>query len=149
ARYHRFARALREHEGWAAALRGTFGTDTVAFLQEHRLVEAEPMDLGALAEAVAGATTATASLTVEAVDREGAGGRPRWVLARPGGAPPVVTPLAVFRTREIGGLRSARARLREIVGEPPFRVARGAQSREASTYDGLKNVILELCRSGI
>ncbi|MEW6581384.1 MAG: DNA topoisomerase (ATP-hydrolyzing) subunit B [Actinomycetota bacterium] len=149
ARYHRYARALREHDGWAAALRAGFGSDTVAFLQEHRLVEAQPDDLAALAEAVAAATTATSTLTVEAVDRDAEAVRARSVRARTGEARTVLIPLAIYRTREIAGLRTARERLRDLVGEPPFRITRGSRAREPLTFEGLKSSILELCREGI
>ena len=42
ARYQRFQRALKEHEAWAGNLRGTFGSETMDFLQVHGLIEAEP-----------------------------------------------------------------------------------------------------------
>ena len=53
ARYQRFQRALKEHEAWAGNLRGTFGSETMDFLQVHGLIEAEPLDLDELAAAVA------------------------------------------------------------------------------------------------
>ncbi len=48
ARYQRFQRVLKEHEAWAGNLRGTFGSETMDFLQMHGLVEADPADLDAL-----------------------------------------------------------------------------------------------------
>jgi DNA gyrase subunit B len=71
------------------------------------------------------------------------------VQARTGEARTVTIPLAIFRTRELHGLRGARAKLREQVGVPPFRLARGSRVRTPVTYDALRTAVLELCREGV
>jgi len=149
AKYQRYSRALREHDGWAAALRAAFGGEMVSFLQEHGLVEAQPADLDALAEAVAGATTGASTLSVEAIDSGSQEVRARSVHARTGESHTVTIPLAIFQARELAGLRSARERLREMVGDPPFALARGARRREPATFEALKAAVLDLCREGI
>ena len=90
-----------------------------------------------------------AALTVEGVDPDGAGLTARSVQARTGEARTVRIPLEVYRSRELAGLRGARARLRELVGTPPFRVTRGSRSRAAATYDALRTAVLDLCREGV
>ena len=149
ARYQRFQRALKEHEAWAGNLRATYGTGTIEFLQGHGLVEAEPADIEELGAAVDAASDERATLTVEGVDPDGAGLTARSVQARTGEARTVRIPLEVYRSRELAGLRGARARLRELVGTPPFRVTRGARSRAAATYDALRTAVLDLCREGV
>ena len=149
ARYQRFQRALKEHEAWAGNLRATYGTGTMEFLQGHGLVEAEPADVEELGAAVDAASDDRATLTVEGVDSDGTGLMARSVLARTGEARTVRIPLEVYRSRELAGLRGARARLRELVGTPPFRVTRGARSRAAATYDALRTAVLDLCREGV
>jgi DNA gyrase subunit B len=149
ARYQRFSRALKEHEAWAGNLRGTFGSGTVDFLQAHGLVEAEPADIEDLGRAVDAASDERSALTVESVDPAGDGLLARSVQARTGEARTVRIPLEIYRTRELAGLRGARARLRELVGTPPFRISRGARSRTPASYDGLRTAVLELCREGV
>ena len=149
ARYQRFQRALKEHEAWGGNLRGTFGAGTIEFLQAHGLVEAEPADVEDLGRAVDAASDERAELTVEGVDPDGQGLLARSVRTRTGEARTVRIPLEIYRTRELAGLRGARARLRELVGTPPFRVTRGARSRTAATYDALRTAVLELCREGV
>ena len=73
----------------------------------------------------------------------------RSVETRTGEARTVTIPLEVFRTRELAGLRGARAKLRDQVGAPPFRLARGARSRTPATYEALRLAVLELCREGV
>ena len=151
ARYQRFQRALKEHEAWAGNLRATYGSDVIDFLQVHNLVEAEPGDdLDALAAAVAAASDQRATLTVEGVDPAAGEVLARSVLdARTGEARTVAIPLAVLASRELSGLRGARARLRDQVGTPPFRLTRGSRSRTPVSYEALRIAVLELCREGV
>ncbi|MGD9570508.1 MAG: DNA topoisomerase (ATP-hydrolyzing) subunit B [Thermoleophilia bacterium] len=149
ARYQRFQRALKEHEAWAGNLRATFGGATIDFLQEHGLVEAEPADIEALGQAIDAASGERATLTVEGVDEEAGTMLARSVEARTGEARTVTIPLEVFRTRELAGLRGARAKLRDQIGTAPFRLSRGARSRTPATYDALRLAVLELCREGV
>jgi DNA gyrase subunit B len=149
ARYQRFQRALKEHEAWAGNLRASHGAETITFLQAHGLVEADPVDLDELAAAVTAASDEHATLTVEGVDPGAGEVLARSVQARTGEARTVTIPLSLFRTRELAGLRGARAKLRDQVGTPPFRIARGARSRTAAGYEPLRTAVLELCREGV
>jgi DNA gyrase subunit B len=150
ARFQRYTRALREHDGWASALRGRFGGQLADFLQTYGLVDLAPRDLDDLAVQIAAATTPGTRLSVEeGLDRAGQSLRARAVHAHTGEARTITVPLAIFAARELERLREARGRLRELVGDPPFTVERGAKSRTAATYDALRGVVLELCREGI
>ncbi len=149
ARYQRFQRALKEHEAWAGNLRATYGAGLMEFLQAHGLVEADPADIEDLGKAVNAASDERAGLTVEGVEADASGLTARSVQSRTGEARTVGIPLEIYRTRELAGLRGARARLRELVGTPPFRVTRGARSRSAATYDALRTAVLDLCREGV
>jgi DNA gyrase subunit B len=149
ARYQRFQRALKEHEAWAGNLRATYGAALIEFLQAHGLVEAEPADIEDLGRAVDAASDERAGLTVEGVDPDATALTARSVLARTGEARTVRVPLEIFRSRELAGLRGARARLRELVGTPPFRLSRGARSRTPGSYDALRTAVLDLCREGV
>ena len=148
-RYQRFQRALKEHEAWAGNLRATYGGATIEFLQEHGLVEAEPVDIEALGSAIDAASSDRATLSVEGVNVEAGTMLARSVEVRTGEARTVTIPLQVFRSRELAGLRGARAKLRDQVGTPPFRLVRGARSRAPGTYEALRLSVLELCREGV
>ena len=149
ARYQRFQRALKEHEAWAGNLRGTFGSETMDFLQVHGLVEADPVDLDELSAVVVAASDERATLTVEGVDAGAQEILARSVQARTGEARTVTIPLEIYRTRELAGLRGARTKLRDQVGTAPFRISRGARSRTATSYEALRQSVLELCREGV
>jgi DNA gyrase subunit B len=149
ARYQRFQRVLKEHEAWAGNLRGTFGGALIEFVQSNGLVSAEPADLDALADAIRSAGSDRAALTVGGIDRDAETVSARSIQARTGEARTVAIPLALFRSREMGGLRNALARLVDLVGVAPFRIVRGSRSRSADTYEALRTGVLDLCREGV
>jgi DNA gyrase subunit B len=148
-RFTRYSRALREHDGWAAALRAAHGVVLIEFIQAHGLVEARPQTLQELEQAVREASSDRAELAVVDVDAAAGTVRARSVRVRTGEAQTVVIPLSLFESRELRGLRDTRERLRDLVGDPPFKLNRGARTREAATYEGLRSAVLELCREGI
>jgi DNA gyrase subunit B len=149
ARYQRFQRALKEHEAWSGNLRANFGAATLEFLQAHGLVEADATGLDSLAAAITAASDERATLTVEGVDADAGRLLARSVQTSTGEARTVTIPLEVFRTRELAGLRGARAKLSEQVGVAPFRLARGSRTRTPATYEALRQQVLELCREGV
>jgi len=106
-------------------------------------------DLDALGAAIAGASDERATLTLEGVDVAAQEVLARSVQVGTGEARTVTIPLELFRTRELAGLRGARAKLREQVGTPPFRITRGSRTRSAPSYEALRAAVLDLCREGV
>jgi DNA gyrase subunit B len=149
ARYQRFQRVLKEHEAWSGNLRGTFGSGLMEFLQANDLVAAQPTTLEELADAVRAAANDRVGLSVEGIDAEAETVSARSIQARTGEARTVTIPLALYRTREMTGLRNARGRLIEQVGNAPFRITRGARTRTADDYEALRAGVLDLCREGV
>ena len=149
ARFQRYARVLREHDGWSAALRATYGNELLEFIQVHGLVEVEPADLKALEAAVLAAPGEMAELSVLDTDAAARSLRARSVDARTGEARTVAIPMALFEAPELASFRNARGKLRELVGDAPFVVTRGSRRREAATYDALRVAIMDLAREGI
>jgi DNA gyrase subunit B len=119
------------------------------FLQANGLVAAQPTTLDELADAVRAASNDRVGLGVEGIDTEAETVSARSVQARTGEARTVAIPLALYRTREMTGLRNARGRLIEQVGNAPFRISRGARSRTADDYEALRAAVLDLCREGV
>jgi len=149
AKYSRFVKAHREHSGWSSALRGHYGADVVDFVQRHGLAETSPTTLDELIAAIDEADSTGYEVTV--VDTDTAGGtlQARSTDTDTSEARTVTLPAELFATREMNGLRKARARLNEIVGEPTFVLERGTKRREAETYEELRYHLLDLCRDGV
>lgn len=148
-RFQRYQRLLREHDGWASALRAANAPGVIDFLQITGLIDKDVTDLDFLAAVVPEATTPSSTLSVVSIDTENGIVNARSVETRTGEARTAAIPLAVFQTRELTKLRQVRASLREQVGDGPFVVRRGARSREALTFESLATVILDLTREGI
>ena len=149
ARFQRYGRALREHDGWSGALRANYGNELIDFVQAYGLVEAEPADVRALVEVVEAASSDSATLSVIGTDHGARVVRARSIQTRTGEARTVNIPMALFDGRELASFRGARAKLRDVVGEAPFEVLRGSRRREAPTYDALRGQVMELAREGI
>ncbi|MDA2953219.1 MAG: DNA topoisomerase (ATP-hydrolyzing) subunit B [Actinomycetota bacterium] len=149
ARFQRYGRALREHDGWSGSLRANYGNELIDFVQAYGLVEAEPTDVRALVTVVEGASSDSATLSVIGTDHGARVVRARSIQTRTGEARTVTIPMALFDARELASFRGARAKLRDVVGEAPFEVLRGSRRREAPTYDALRGQVMELAREGI
>jgi DNA gyrase subunit B len=61
----------------------------------------------------------------------------------------VVIPAELLASPVYAKLRTAYARLREIVGPPAFDIALGKKTRHAETYEDLRAQVLELAKEGI
>jgi DNA gyrase subunit B len=149
ARFQRLTKALREHDGWQAALAGSLGGETVHFMGAHGLIELEPGSLTDLRGMVDGLEGDVADLHVLDEDAAAETLRVRSIRRKTGEARTVTIPLAAYRGKELPALRRARETLRSVVGSPAFRVRRGARERMAEDYGALRGAILELCREGI
>jgi len=146
--FQRLQRVLREHEAWVSVVRGTYGVAAGDFVQAHGLVGLTPTTLPDLAESVVAASDDRYRLEAD-VDVDGQVVAARAVRIRTGEASSARLSLEMFASRGMTQLAAARSRLHELVGHPPFEIARGARVREATTYDTLRTAVLELCREGI
>jgi DNA gyrase subunit B len=147
ARYMRFSRALHEYEGWVSRLRADFGPAAANFVTAHRLVET---DASATAE-VEGALASLApnGYEVAVVETTDDGARVRVVERETSAATHVVVPAELLASPVYANLRKTYARLTEIVGPPPFTIALGKKTREAETFEELRDAALELGKEGI
>ncbi|HKA26823.1 MAG TPA: DNA topoisomerase (ATP-hydrolyzing) subunit B [Gaiellaceae bacterium] len=147
ARYHRFARALNEFEGWASRLRADFGSAPANFVVDHRLVETETEGLGDLAETLK--TVAENGHELSLVDDTPEGVRIKIVERETSAASHITLPADLFASPVYGGLQKTYARLVEIVGAPPFKLFLGKKERGAETFEQLRHEALDLAKEGI
>jgi DNA gyrase subunit B len=147
ARYHRFTRALNEFEGWASRLRADFGSAPANFVIEHRLVETDTDGLGDLAESLKAVGENGHELSL--VEQTPEGMRIKVIERETSAASHVTLPAELFASPVYEGLRKTYARLVEMVGAPPFKLALGKKERTAETYEQLRHEALELAKEGI
>jgi DNA gyrase subunit B len=146
-RYRRFSRTLTEYLGWVARLRSDFGPQVSDFVIQHGLVETE-------AETVADAATAIAVYEQNGFGLEAkANGESLLVQVVELGTNAtmnVVVPGEMLASPIYGHVRTAHARLAEIVGGlPPFNLRLGKESEYALTFEALREAALGLAKTGI
>jgi DNA gyrase subunit B len=145
ARYGRFVRVLHEFDGWVSRLRADFGPAAANFVVDHRLVEADSgLDV---AGALAGLEPNGFEFAVLEVDGDGT--HVRVIERETGAAASVVVPTELLASPIYANVRLTYARLAEIVGQPPFRIAFGKKTRRSETFAELREYVLELAKEGI
>jgi DNA gyrase subunit B len=146
ARYKRVAAALAEFEGYASRLRADYGAPTVNFLIEHRLIEAS--EAGSDLE-LALSSVDLDGYELDVVDKDDESFRVKIVEKETSAAKHVTVPAELLASGHYAQLASRYAKLRELVGSPPFRIALGKKSREADTFEQLRHRALDLAKDGI
>jgi DNA gyrase subunit B len=147
ARYARFARTLTEYQGWAARLRADFGPEAADFVLAHRLVETEA---STPAEAVTAIDAAAANGYTLQPEAGAEALRIQVIEIETSAMQNIVVPAELFGSPIYDRVRKTYARLAEIVGGlPPFAMKHGKQSREALTFEELRDGAIALAKSGL
>jgi DNA gyrase subunit B len=147
ARYQRFSRTLHEYEGWISRLRADFGNAAATFVTSHGLVETDAAATGEVEGAIAGLTPNGYEFTVVETTEDGV--RVRVIERETSAATHVVVPADLLASPVYANLRKTHARLVEIAGPPPFKLELGKKTREAETFEGLRDETLDLAKEGI
>ena len=146
ARWSRLVRELGHLEAWAAKLEVEFGP-AARFAISHRLVEAEmeqSVDARSLIESLPrnGYELSVAAELGELV-------RVKVVETETSTAHHVELPTAMLTSPTYGSVRAAYAKVGEIAGLPPFRIAFGSKSAKAQTFEQLRAGSLDLAKEGM
>jgi DNA gyrase subunit B len=149
ARWQRFNRRLKEHEGWADSLQAEFGHDVVRFLDESRILDEGAASLDAVKKLLQGKGSDDDIFDTEVLDEGASGIQVRAVHRRDGLARAFELPADLFKSNDYRRLVDSHAELLKQVGTPPFKVAFGDKSREADSFAELRVEVLALARGGI
>ena len=150
-RWKRFARLLKQYEGWASALRAAHGHGVVAFMQQARMLEEHITDVPSLLGHVA--------------DSEGNGDghsyqlrlveeRPeelviRTVESKTGLATTHHVRRAALEANEYRRLADVHRDLDALTGTPPFRITLGDNTTDAGSFEELHDQVLTIAQKGI
>jgi DNA gyrase subunit B len=145
-RWGRLTRALHEFEGWSGRLRSDFGA-AADFVVAHRLVETDAAAPADVERALAGLDADGYEVAVVTSD---AGGFDVKVVERETSAAEHTTvPAELLASRTYGKVRESYARLRDIVGAPPFALRLRKKEETAATFTELRDKALELAKEGM
>jgi DNA gyrase subunit B len=149
ARWQRFGRLLKQYEGWASALRGGFGNETVTFIAESGILDEQIHDPASLVKLMSKAETNGKPFTTEVVS-EGEGEIVvRSVENRSGLARTYRVKHALLAAHEYRQMVRMHEQLVSLAGTPPFTISLGEHHAEALTFGQLRDEVLGLARRGV
>ena len=151
ARWTRLTRLLKQYEGWASALRTAHGHGVVSFLQQARLLEEQITSVDALLRHLSqnGKNGGGEAYSLELITEDGEEIVVRTIEAKTGLATTHRVLRAALDAHEYRKLAEVHRELAELVGTPPFQIQLGETTREAATFDELREAILEISQKGI
>jgi DNA gyrase subunit B len=149
ARWQRFNRRLKEHEGWADSLQADFGHELVRFLDESEVLDQGVASLGGVKKLLSGKAGAVEPFDTEIVSESGEGILVRATHRRDGLARTYELSGALFESHDYRRLVESHAELLKQVGRPPFQVSLGDKRRTAESFAELRRCVLDLARHGV
>jgi DNA gyrase subunit B len=149
ARWQRFNRRLKEHEGWADSLQADFGHEVVRFLAESQILDEGTATIAGARKLLGGKAADTDIFETEVTEESDAGIRVRAIHRRDGLARTFDLAAALFKSNDYRRLVESHAELLKQVGPPPFQVSLGQKRREANSFTALRQSVLELARQGV
>jgi DNA gyrase subunit B len=148
-RWKRFSRLLKQYEGWAAALRTAHGHGIVTFAQHARLLEEGITDVEGLLRHIKKEAQNGDAHSIELIAKHDDEIVLRTIELRSGLAGTHHVRRAALDANEYHRLADVHGDLVALAGTPPFQVRLGDQSREATTFEDLRQTILAVAQKGI
>ena len=148
-RWKRFKRLLKQYEGWASALRAAHGHGVIAFLEQARLLDGRVSDVDSLLRHIAGHGQNGEAYAVELVSQDDHEVIIRTIEAKTGLATTHHIPRATLEAEEYHRLADVHRELVALTGTPPFNVRLGETTRDALTFEELREAILAVAQRGI
>jgi DNA gyrase subunit B len=149
ARWKRFTRLLKQYEGWGAALRGAHGQGVVNFLQQARLLEEQVHDVDALLRLIGRNGDDGHAYTTQLVRETETEIVVRTIETKTGLATTHHVRRSSLEAEEYHRLADVHRDLVALIGTPPFIVALGETSRDAISFEELRDAILAVAQKGI
>ena len=144
ARWKRFTGALAEFEGWSARLRADFGHQAADLVISHRLVELDAFTPADVEKALH--ELPSNGYILSSLERDDQGLRIKVVEEATSAAQTIALSVELLSSPIYANLRKAYARLVEVVGPPPFKLALGKKTAEAQTLTELRSASLDLAK---
>ncbi len=148
ARWQRLGRLLNQYEGWASALRRSYGHDAVMFVEESGILDDRVADDAALLRFVAAEQNGHPFVT-EIVAQDDGEIVLRSVEHKTGLARKHELRRDMFDSDEYRQLLRVHEHLVSTAGTPAFTISLGDHQSDALTFGALRREVLELARRGV
>jgi DNA gyrase subunit B len=148
-RWQDLTRHYKAFEGWLSTLRAEFGHEVIDFISESHLLESQAKTMAAAAKVFKAKDPKDRPYITDLVKQDRDGLVVKGTHRRTGLAREHRMRKELFDDNAYAQLIDAHAKLRELVGEPPFVVALGEKEGEADSFSELRRKVLELAREGV
>jgi DNA gyrase subunit B len=148
ARWQKLSRLLRQYDGWASALRASYGHDQLRFVEESGILDEQIDDPAALVKLM-GASTNGHPYDTEVLSQDPDRIVIRAVETDTGLARTLRLPNALLDAPEYQHLLQVHEQLVATAGTPPFSISLGDHAATALTFLGLREHVLALARRGV
>ena len=149
ARWQRFGRLLKQYEGWASALRGGFGPEPVAFIEESGILDEQISDADALLKLMSKASANGHPFSTEVLSSDELEIVVRAIEAETGLARTHRLRRSMLDAHEYVQLLRVHEQLVSTAGTPPFNLTLGDRTARALTFGALREEVLHLARRGV
>ena len=149
ARWQRFNRRLKEHEGWSESLQAEVGHEMVRFLGESQILDQGASTVAGLKALLNDDKAPDRSFETEILSESDDRIEVKAVHRRDGLARTFDFSPAMFESQDYRRLVESHAELLKQVGHPPFKLSLGDKRREADSFAELRRMVLELARLGV
>jgi DNA gyrase subunit B len=148
-RWQDLTRHYKAFEGWLSTLRAEFGHEVIDFISASHLLESQAKTMAAAAKVFKAKDPKDRPYITELVKQDKNALVVKGTHRRTGLAREHRMRKELFDDHAYAQLIDAHAKLRELVGEPPFVVALGEKEGEADSFAELRRTVLELAREGV
>ena len=148
-RWQDLTRHYKAFEGWLSTLRAEFGHEVIDFISESHLLESQAKTMAEAAKVFKAKDPKDRPYITELVKQDKDALVVKGTHRRTGLAREHRMRKELFGDNAYAQLIEAHAKLRELVGEPPFVVSLGEKEGEADSFAELRRTVLELAREGV
>ena len=148
-RWQRYTRLLKQYEGWSGALRAEHGHEVVQFLEESQILDNQIRTPEELLELLARPVVETDPFLTELVSADENLIRVKATERRSNLARTHRLRTSMFTANEFRQLARVHADLIKLAGTPPFTVALGNESEDATSFEELRRAVLSVAGKGV
>mgnify|MGYP000182736978 CR=1 FL=1 len=149
ARWQRFSKLLKQHQGWSTVLRAEYGHEVVDFLERSSIVATGLTSAEDVVKFATNGKDDTASVLVELVRENDVELTLRAVETETGHAQVHSLSRTLFEGKEFREFVRAQTTLTELVGELPVEVELDGSFEIARSYEELRQKVIKLASKGV
>jgi DNA gyrase subunit B len=149
ARWKKYARLIKQYEGWASALRADYGHDLISFLEESGVLGEQVTDAPALLKLLRRESENGAPFTTELLGEDEDVVEVKAVETRSGLARVHRLRLSLLDSTAYRHFADVHQQLSELVGHPPFTVRLGDAAEDAASFEELRAKVLAVAQKGV